>query len=127
MSAEEQTIDELIDFITDPDSVIDFTLREQCRLFKNSNDDKFKLSALTAMSVTATTVKRIKSDDKNSTADREIAQAIANNLSNIKGNPFLSKDNVTKQVTEPSLPSINIVPDGMAINTGIIELDEILI
>ena len=126
MSTEEQTIDELIDFITEPDSVIDFTLREQCRLFKNSNDDKFKLSALTAMSITATAIKRIKTDDKNSTADREIAQAIATNLSNIKGNPFLSKEN-NKQISEPSLPNITIVPDGMAINTGIIELNEILI
>lgn len=110
-------------FSTNPDDVIEFTQQARYQLQADEEDKKLKLSILDSMSFVALNVKKIKTDDLNSIADREIAVKLATSFKNIKEDPFLSVNNSN---VINNLPEFNLVKDETSKPNNPLDFEEII-
>lgn len=126
----ENTLEDLLEeeFNTEVDSVINYTLKQQAKLFNDlkKEDPKLALKALADMAGTAVSVKRIKTEDANQAADRDAAVSISKALSKYVDDPFKVGNPVKRDAVDIALPTITLVPDETSTVSGTIEFSDIV-
>ena len=112
-----------------PNNLIDFTQKERLKLLNEDevkSDAKLKLSVLDSVSFTALQSLKIKTDDANAAANKEVAAAIALGVLSIKGNPYELKDGINTSVAAlPDIPEFKLVPGETSLELAILNYEDV--